>query len=86
MSAEDVEYGGITDNDVVSLTCVCGNTAGDEGLVDVNDEVSRFIPTWVPPYLHRPGEGASRARRPSPGADCPAGRGIGQHHVQTLEG
>lgn len=32
----DTEFADVTDHDVTTITCVCGNTVSDEGLIQTN--------------------------------------------------
>lgn len=34
----DTEYAEVEENDVESITCVCGNTCSDEGMIQANPE------------------------------------------------
>jgi hypothetical protein len=36
--AMDAEFADVTDHDVTTITCVCGNTVGDDGLIQANSE------------------------------------------------
>jgi hypothetical protein len=40
----DPEFTDVTDHDVTTITCVCGNTVSDEGLIQAN---SKGIPVHV---------------------------------------
>ncbi|MBO1267880.1 hypothetical protein [Arthrobacter cavernae] len=33
-----IEFAAVTGHDVTTITCVCGNTVGDEGLIQANSE------------------------------------------------
>lgn len=34
----DNEFAGVVDHDVTTITCVCGNTVGNEGLIQANSQ------------------------------------------------
>ena len=34
----DTEFAQVIDHDVTTITCVCGNTVGNEGLIQANSE------------------------------------------------
>lgn len=58
MSSDTTEAGEVIGNDVVSLTCVCGNSADGEGMITANSDGL--------PGLHRGRRGSPRARLNGP--------------------